>query len=80
MGDFLTKEQRSERMSKIRSTNTKPERVMARMLRDAKIKFRRQQKILGTPDFRIMGHKLVIFVDGDFWHGNDWKKIRKKLK
>jgi DNA mismatch endonuclease (patch repair protein) len=30
--------------------------------------------LLGTPDIAIKKYKMVIFIDGDFWHGNDWKR------
>lgn len=67
----------SERMSRIRSKNTGPERAMARLLRRAGIRFRRYQKLPGTPDFRIVGAKVVLFVDGIFWHGRDgWEKLK----
>ena len=26
------------------------------------------------------GARLVIFVDGDFWHGNDWRTRKAKLE
>ena len=75
----------SERMSRIRSKNTGPERAMARLLRGAGIRFRRHQKLPGTPDFRLAGLRVVLFVDGTFWHGrNGWSKLkpfwRKKIK
>ena len=70
----------SQIMSKIRSKNTKPELILARSLRKNGIKFRRYSNILGTPDFIIYGKKLVIFCDGDFWHGNNWRlrKLRSR--
>ncbi|MBI1972712.1 very short patch repair endonuclease, partial [Candidatus Woesearchaeota archaeon] len=70
----------SQIMSKIRSKNTKPEIILAKSLRKNGIKFRRYSSILGTPDFIIYGKKLVIFCDGDFWHGNNWRlrKLRSR--
>ncbi len=70
----------SQIMSKIRSKNTKPEIILAKSLRKNGIKFRRYSNILGTPDFIIYGKKLVIFCDGDFWHGNNWRlrKLRSR--
>ena len=81
MPDFLTKKQRSERMALIKSKNTKPELRMASILRKAKIKFRRHKKnILGKPDFHLVGTKILLFVDGKFWHGKDFEKWGHKLK
>ena len=82
--DFLTVEERSRLMSRIRGKDTKPELMMAKLLRVAKIRYRRHVKLPGTPDFRIMTPargltKLIVFVDGEFWHGKDWPKLKKKL-
>jgi DNA mismatch endonuclease (patch repair protein) len=40
------------------------------------IRYRKNVKLFGKPDIAIKKYKLVIFIDGDFWHGNNWK-IRK---
>jgi len=28
----------------------------------------------GRPDLAFASRRLVVFVDGDFWHGNQWRK------
>ena len=33
--------------------------------------------MLGNPDFVSTKNKIVIFIDGDFWHGYNWKKLNK---
>lgn len=63
-------------MSSIRSKNTKPEIMLSRALWHKNIRFRKHTKIIGKPDIAIKKYKIAIFVDGDFWHGNNWK-IRK---
>ena len=70
----------SQIMSKIRSKNTAPEIILAKALRKIKIKFRRHPAVIGTPDFLIFGKKVVIFCDGDFWHGHNWRlrKLRSR--
>jgi DNA mismatch endonuclease (patch repair protein) len=71
MPDFLTPEERSKRMSLIKGKGTKPEKAMRRLLSSAKIKFKSNFRGLpGTPDFVVQARKLIIFVDGEFWHGN----------
>ncbi len=82
--DFLTVKERSHRMSLIRGKDTQPELMMAKLLRTAKIRYRRYVKLPGSPDFRIMTPsrgltKVLVFVDGEFWHGKDWPKLKKKL-
>lgn len=39
--------------------------------------YKMHPKMLGNPDFIFPKKKLVIFIDGDFWHGYNWKKLHK---
>ncbi len=81
MADFLTVEQRSERMSRIRSRgNAKTELELARVLRGLGLKgWRRHVVVRGMargdeaplkvrPDFVFRSVRLAVFVDGCFWH------------
>lgn len=58
-------------MSRIRSKgNLSTEERLRILLCAAKIcGWRRHLPLPGKPDFAFPGHKLAIFVDGDFWHG-----------
>jgi DNA mismatch endonuclease (patch repair protein) len=79
--DFLTTAERSERMARIRGRGTKPERRMAALLRTAGIRYRCHVASLpGRPDFLLLASKVVVFVDGAFWHGRNLDKWRRKLK
>ncbi len=70
MTDFLSKETRSRVMSHIRAKNTTPERYIAALLKAAGIPFFRHQKqFIGCPDFVFPKSRLIVFIDGDFWHG-----------
>lgn len=55
-----------------RSTNTKPELVVRRYLREAGLRGYRVQwrvaKGLGKPDVAFPGRRVAIFVHGCFWH------------
>ena len=31
------------------------------------------REILGKPDFVFPEHRVAVFIDGDFWHGKQWK-------
>jgi len=78
-GGFVTTKQRSKIMSKIRSKNSVPELLLRRALWAKNVRFRIHRKDLpGRPDIVIEKYKLVIFVDGDFWHGYDWEKRKPK--
>jgi DNA mismatch endonuclease (patch repair protein) len=60
-------------MSAIKSKNTKPEILLGRSLWKLGLRYRKHYKIVGKPDFVLVGTKIAIFCDGDFWHGNNWK-------
>jgi DNA mismatch endonuclease (patch repair protein) len=67
--DTLTREQRSLRMSLIRSKNTKPERLVRRLVRDMGYRYRLCVRSLpGAPDIVLSEERKVIFVNGCFWH------------
>lgn len=69
MTDRLTKEQRHKNMSCIRSKDTKAEVQLRKELWHRGIRYRKNYKCLpGTPDIALLGPKIAIFVDGDFWH------------
>jgi len=69
--DFLSKRARSERMSRIRSKNTKPENFLRRTLRNNGVSLRSHSKKLpGHPDLVLVPLRTAIFVHGCFWHGH----------
>jgi DNA mismatch endonuclease (patch repair protein) len=61
-------------MSKIRSKNTGPEKGLRKLLKRSRIRFTTYKKLPGTPDLVLKGHKIAIFVDGEFWHGYNWER------
>jgi DNA mismatch endonuclease (patch repair protein) len=68
-------------MSKIRQKSTDIERIVARELRVKGYRFRRNVKgIDGTPDIVFSKDNLVVFVDGDFWHGYRYRRWRHKIQ
>jgi DNA mismatch endonuclease (patch repair protein) len=71
MPDIFTKEKRSQVMSRIRSRgNKETELRLASILRAHGITgWRRHQSLPGQPDFTFSKKRVVIFVDGCFWHG-----------
>ena len=34
----------------------------------------------GKPDIVFARAKVVVFCDGDFWHGRDWPRLKARLK
>lgn len=71
MADNRTKTQRSYNMSRIRSTNTKPEIIVRKFLFENGIRYRlHSKKLVGKPDIVIRKIKTLIFVNGCFWHSH----------
>ena len=79
MADIFTPEKRSWVMSRIRSKDTKIEKKTASMLRKNKIRYRRFPKVFGSPDF-VVEKKVLVFCDGDFWHGYQYDRKKKPPK
>ena len=72
MADNMTAAQRSATMSRIRSRDTKPELTVRKLAYARGLRFRKDAKWLpGRPDLVFSRARVVVFVDGDFWHG--WK-------
>jgi DNA mismatch endonuclease (patch repair protein) len=69
MPDTLSPADRSERMSRVRGRDTKPELVVRRLLHAMGYRYRLHAKELpGKPDIVFRGRKKAIFVHGCFWH------------
>ncbi len=73
--DRVTKEKRSEIMSRIRGKNTSPELIVRKLVFSLGYRYRLYSKNLpGKPDLVFPGRKKVIFVHGCFWHYHECKK------
>ncbi len=71
MVDICTPSKRSDVMRLVRSRGNKStENRLIAIFRENKITgWRRNQKLLGKPDFVFLQQRTCIFVDGCFWHG-----------
>lgn len=69
MTDTLDPKSRSERMSRIRSKDSKPELEVRRLVHGMGFRYRLHRKdVPGKPDIVFGSRKKVIFVHGCFWH------------
>lgn len=68
-----TKQTTSKIMAAIKSKGTKPERLLSTAMWNLGLRYRKQYKIVGRPDFVFLRAKIAVFCDGDFWHGNNWR-------
>jgi len=72
--DIFSKQRRSILMSRIRSTDTKPELVVRSILHRLGYRFRLHVKDLqGRPDIVLPRHGKIVMVQGCFWHGHTCK-------
>ncbi len=70
--DTVSKERRSEIMSRIRATDTKPEMAIRRLVYGMGYRYRlHSRKLPGKPDLVFASRGKVIFVHGCFWHRHD---------
>lgn len=78
---FYTTKARSFNMSQIKGKNTKPEKLLKKALWQAGVRYKTPKKqLFGKPDISLKKYKLVIFVDGSFWHGYDWENRKHAIK
>ena len=79
-GDIMSPEKRSAVMSRIRGRDTGPELAVAEGLREHGVDWEGHVGDLpGRPDFVFHSSRVVVFVDGDFWHGWHFPQWRDKL-
>jgi DNA (cytosine-5)-methyltransferase 1 len=62
-------------MRKVRGKNTTPEVTFRKRLWAVGLRYKVSPSNLpGKPDVVFPSKKLAVFVDGDFWHGGQWRK------
>ena len=77
MADTKTPAERSENMSRIRSTNTKPEEIVRKYLFSHGFRYRKNDKRYpGKPDIVLPKYRTIIFVNGCFWHMHGCSRSR----
>ena len=70
-----------KRMSKVKLKGGKAETLLAKALWHRGYRYRKNDKRLpGSPDISIYRYHIAVFVDGEFWHGKDWRKRKSTLK
>jgi len=80
MTDVYDKATRSAVMQKVRSKGNKSteQRLVTLFLENGISGWRRNYPVKGHPDFVFLDKKIVVFVDGCFWHGHDCRNTRPK--
>lgn len=64
----------SKTMYAVKSSGTTPEIILRKTLWRMGLRYRLNVKTLpGKPDIVFAKYKVAVFVDGDFWHGRQWR-------
>lgn len=71
MSDNLKPEDRQKTMQAVKGKGTKPERRLWAMLAGMGIKGWKKNvdALIGKPDVVFTSQRVVVFIDGCFWHG-----------
>jgi DNA mismatch endonuclease (patch repair protein) len=78
---FYSTQKSSAAMKKIKSKNNANEIKLRKHLWALGYRYRINMKsILGKPDLVFIRENVVVFIDGDFWHGYNWESRKEKLK
>ena len=81
MSEELKRQQISKRMRAVKSKDSKAELLLRKTLWHAGYRYRKHfAKLPGTPDVALIKYKIVIFCDGDFWHGRNWEQRKSDFK
>lgn len=67
--DRVSREKRSDIMSRVRGKNTKPEEIVRKYLFSKGFRYRKNDtRYPGKPDIVLPKYRTMIFVNGCFWH------------
>ena len=70
----------SNAKSKNRRIDTHHELTLRRELWRMGLRYRKHATTLpGKPDIVFVRARVVVFCDGDFWHGRNWESCKEKL-
>jgi DNA (cytosine-5)-methyltransferase 1 len=62
-------------MRRVTSADTTPELLLRQALRAKKFRYQvNNTQLPGKPDLVFAKSRVAVFVDGDFWHGGQWRK------
>ena len=72
---------RSYNMSMIKGKDTRVEVLLRKELWHRGLRYRKNcPAVYGKPDIVFLRKMIAVFVDGDFWHGYEFEKIKERVK
>jgi DNA mismatch endonuclease (patch repair protein) len=76
-----TSETASRAKRRNKAKNSRAELILRKALWHRGLRYRLHVKgLAGKPDLVFPREKVVVFIDGDFWHGRNWPELKEKLK
>lgn len=70
--DVFDASKRSDVMRRVRSKDTKPERLVRSYLHVRGLRYRlHDRRLPGAPDLVFPSRRIAVFVHGCFWHGHE---------
>lgn len=80
-GSFSPSSKYSSRVKRAnRKKGSRHEVLIRREIRRLGLSFRTNVETLpGVPDIVFGAAKVAVFCDGDFWHGRNWRQLRRAL-
>ena len=79
MGDFLTKEDRSALMSRVRNRGTAVEQKVRHAVWTSGFRYRLNVRTLpASPDLVLRRYRTAVLVQGCFWHGHNCRKGQRR--
>jgi len=77
MADFMTPSERSQRMSRIKGKDTRPELLVRKALHAKGFRFRvNVANLPGRPDIVMRKYATVVLVHGCYWHAHNCQNGR----
>jgi DNA mismatch endonuclease Vsr len=75
-----TTEQRRRNMQAVKNKDSKIEITLRKALWRKGIRYRKNyNKVIGKPDIAMVGKKVAVFCDSEFWHGKNWEKKKQTI-
>lgn len=66
--------------SRVKSENNALEKMVFAYLRRERVYFQKHyDRIPGKPDIAMPRKKRAVFINGDFWHGNNFERRKHQL-
>src|SRR5713101_2340716 len=79
--DTLTPPERSARMRRVKSRDTKPELRLRQLVHGLGYRYRKNRRdVIGQPDLAFISRRCAVFLHGCFWHRHNCASGRRAPK